>query len=119
MLLTSESPSLIVVARSQDLPLDTGAILKKLIERFGGKGGGKGAMAQGGGLDRRAAGDLSMRREKSVDVESIGWVVLRPARVDVDRPRNEPLGITQRNIPAHPVRNRIECMLRPRKLQQY
>ncbi len=50
VLLTSESPSLVVIARSQDLPLDTGAILKKLLERFGGKGGGKGAMAQGGGL---------------------------------------------------------------------
>ena len=50
VLLTSESPFLIVVSRSQDLPFDTGAVLKKLIERFGGKGGGKGAMAQGGGL---------------------------------------------------------------------
>ncbi len=50
VLLTSESPFLIVVSRSQDLPFDTGAVLKKLIERFGGKGGGKGAIAQGGGL---------------------------------------------------------------------
>jgi len=50
VLLTAESPSLVVVARSQDLTFDTGAVLKKLIERFGGKGGGKGSMAQGGGL---------------------------------------------------------------------
>jgi alanyl-tRNA synthetase len=50
VLLGSESPSPIVVTRSQDLSIDAGVILKKLIERFGGKGGGKGGMAQGGGL---------------------------------------------------------------------
>ncbi|HET9468559.1 MAG TPA: alanyl-tRNA editing protein [Vicinamibacterales bacterium] len=50
VLLTTDSPALIVVARSQDLSLDTGAILKVLIDQFGGRGGGKGAMAQGGGL---------------------------------------------------------------------
>lgn len=50
VLITAESPRLIVVARSQDVTLDTGDVLKKLIERFGGKGGGKGLMAQGGGL---------------------------------------------------------------------
>ena len=50
VLTSSESPSLIVVARSQDLSFDTGDVLKQLIERFGGKGGGKGALAQGGGL---------------------------------------------------------------------
>ena len=50
VLLTTESPALIVVARSQDLTLDTGAVLKVLIDQFGGRGGGKGAMAQGGGL---------------------------------------------------------------------
>jgi alanyl-tRNA synthetase len=50
VLLTTESPALAVVARSQDLSLDTGAVLKTLIDQFGGRGGGKGAMAQGGGL---------------------------------------------------------------------
>ena len=50
VLLTTESPALIVVARSQDLSLDTGAILRVLIDQFGGRGGGKGAVAQGGGL---------------------------------------------------------------------
>jgi alanyl-tRNA synthetase len=50
VLLSSESPYLIVVSRSQDLSLDTGTVLRKLVEQFGGKGGGKGAMAQGGGL---------------------------------------------------------------------
>ena len=50
VLLTSESPCLMAVSRSQDLTIDTGVVLKKVLERFGGKGGGKGAMAQGGGL---------------------------------------------------------------------
>jgi alanyl-tRNA synthetase len=50
VLLTTESPTLIVVSRSQEIALDTGALLKSLIERFGGRGGGKGSMAQGGGL---------------------------------------------------------------------
>jgi alanyl-tRNA synthetase len=49
-LMSEESPALALVARSPDLSLDTGAILKTLLDRFGGKGGGKGAMAQGGGL---------------------------------------------------------------------
>lgn len=50
VLMTTESPALIVVARSQDVSLDTGDLLKTLIDQFGGRGGGKGAMAQGGGL---------------------------------------------------------------------
>jgi alanyl-tRNA synthetase len=50
VLVSSDSPALAVVARSQDVSLDAGDILKGLIERFGGKGGGKGPMAQGGGL---------------------------------------------------------------------
>jgi alanyl-tRNA synthetase len=50
VLVTTESPSLVVVARSPDLSLDTGAVLKTLIDQFGGRGGGKGTLAQGGGL---------------------------------------------------------------------
>ena len=63
VIVTSESPSLIVVSRSQDLPLDTGSVLKPLLERFGGKGGGKGAMAQGGGLTGDVTDMLSMGKE--------------------------------------------------------
>jgi len=63
VLLTTESPSLVVIARSQDLTFDTGAVLKKLIERFGGKGGGKGSMAQGGGLTGEPRAILDLARE--------------------------------------------------------
>ncbi|HUP38701.1 MAG TPA: DHHA1 domain-containing protein [Vicinamibacterales bacterium] len=61
VLITTELPAVVVVARSQDLALDTGAVLKTLIDRFGGRGGGKGAMAQGGGLagDSRAILDAA------------------------------------------------------------
>jgi alanyl-tRNA synthetase len=48
--ITSAQPSAIVVTRSQDVALDASAILKAMTSRFGGKGGGKPEMAQGGGL---------------------------------------------------------------------
>jgi alanyl-tRNA synthetase len=51
VLLTAERPALIVVARSGDVALDSGALLKRLVAEFGGKGGGKPDLAQGGGLD--------------------------------------------------------------------
>ena len=63
VLLTSDVPSLIAVSRSQDLTVDAGAILKPLIERFGGKGGGKGSMAQGGGLSGGAQEILDAARD--------------------------------------------------------
>ena len=44
-------PFVAVVARASDVTLDCGLVLKKLIERFGGKGGGRPDLAQGGGLD--------------------------------------------------------------------
>jgi alanyl-tRNA synthetase len=64
VLITTESPALAVVARSQDLPLDTGAVLNILIDRFGGRGGGKGAMAQGGGLVGEPRAILGAAREE-------------------------------------------------------
>jgi alanyl-tRNA synthetase len=48
--ITSAQPSAIVVTRSPDVALDANAVLKAMTTRFGGKGGGKPEMAQGGGL---------------------------------------------------------------------
>ena len=48
-------PALVVVARAADAAIDASAVLKALIARFGGKGGGKPDLAQGGGL----VGDVS------------------------------------------------------------
>jgi hypothetical protein len=40
-----------VVARAADLPaVDAGFVLRRLLDRFGGRGGGKADIAQGGGL---------------------------------------------------------------------
>ena len=44
------APSAVVIARATDASADSGAILRKLTERFGGKGGGRPDLAQGGGL---------------------------------------------------------------------
>jgi alanyl-tRNA synthetase len=64
VLLSAPSPSSIVVARAPDLVVDSGAILKQMTAQFGGKGGGRPELAQGGGLQgamdemRRAAREL-------------------------------------------------------------
>jgi len=53
-LFSSTPPSLAVVARSADVSFDAGAALKVLVAEFGGRGGGRQDLAQGGGL----SGDL-------------------------------------------------------------
>jgi len=49
------APALVVVARAADVSLDASAVLKALVAQFGGKGGGKPDLAQGGGM----AGEIS------------------------------------------------------------
>jgi alanyl-tRNA synthetase len=58
---SATEPALVVVARAQGLPVDASAVLKGLVARFGGKGGGKPDLAQGGGLmgDRAAILDAA------------------------------------------------------------
>ncbi len=63
VLLSAESPAAIVVARSADLQFDAGDVLKKLLGEFGGKGGGRGSMAQGGGLTAPAPAVLERARQ--------------------------------------------------------
>lgn len=50
-------PSAVVIARSPDVGVDCASVLKRLTERFGGKGGGRPDLAQGGGL-QGATGDI-------------------------------------------------------------
>ena len=52
---SATSPALVVIARAAGVPVDAGAVLKALVAQFGGKGGGKADLAQGGGL----TGDLA------------------------------------------------------------
>jgi alanyl-tRNA synthetase len=61
-LVSSPAPSLVVVARSPGVTLDAGAVLRSLVERFGGRGGGKPDLAQGGGLAGRPAEIASAAR---------------------------------------------------------
>jgi alanyl-tRNA synthetase len=49
-LFSSPPPSAIVIARASDAAIDCAAVLRQLVGRFGGKGGGRPELAQGGGL---------------------------------------------------------------------
>lgn len=49
-LFSRTTPAIAVVARGASAPGDAGAVIKALIAMFGGKGGGKPELAQGGGL---------------------------------------------------------------------
>ena len=49
-LVGNAAPVAIVIARHPDAPVDSAAVLKKVLEKFGGKGGGRPELAQGGGL---------------------------------------------------------------------
>jgi len=50
VLFTTTTPALVVIARGGAATTDAGAVLKALVAQFGGKGGGKADLAQGGGL---------------------------------------------------------------------
>jgi alanyl-tRNA synthetase len=50
VLVSTSTPALAVVARSSDIAMSAQAILSALIGRFGGRGGGRPELAQGGGL---------------------------------------------------------------------
>jgi alanyl-tRNA synthetase len=50
-LFSADAPLLAIVARSPGGALEAGAVLRRLVERFGGKGGGRADLAQGGGLN--------------------------------------------------------------------
>ena len=54
-LIGGPAPFAVVIARSTDRATDCGAVLKQLAARFGGKGGGRPELAQGGGLQGDAA----------------------------------------------------------------
>jgi alanyl-tRNA synthetase len=51
VLASTASPALVVVARSSDVGVAANDVLGKLTAKFGGRGGGKPEMAQGGGLN--------------------------------------------------------------------
>jgi len=62
VLVTDVSPCSIVVARAADVAVDAGQMLKALTSTFGGRGGGRPELAQGGGLQAAPAEILSAAR---------------------------------------------------------
>ena len=62
-LLSAGEPALLVIARAPDISLDASAVLKAMVQRFGGKGGGKPELAQGGGLTGDPADIMAALRQ--------------------------------------------------------
>src|SRR5688500_13869909 len=62
VLFTTSTPAQVVIARGASASVDAGALLKQLAAKFGGKGGGKPDLAQGGGLNANGAGLVSAAR---------------------------------------------------------
>ena len=63
VLVGGPAPAPIVVARAPESGIDSGALLRALLARHGGKGGGRPELAQGGGLTSAAADVLQSARE--------------------------------------------------------
>jgi alanyl-tRNA synthetase len=66
-LVSTSSPALIVIARSGDLTIRSNDVLTTLTASFGGRGGGKPDLAQGGGLKASAEVILAAAREAIVN----------------------------------------------------
>jgi alanyl-tRNA synthetase len=62
-LFTTTTPAQVVVARGANAKADAGAVLKQLAAKFGGKGGGKPDLAQGGGLNAGSKDLIAAARE--------------------------------------------------------
>ena len=63
VLVSAGNPIAVVVARSQDAALDSSKGLRMLLDRFGGRGGGRPELAQGAGLVGKIEDILSAARE--------------------------------------------------------
>ena len=62
-LFNRSTPALVVVARGTNGGVDSNAVLKALVAKFGGKGGGKPELAQGGGLNGHPDDLIAAARE--------------------------------------------------------
>jgi alanyl-tRNA synthetase len=62
VLFTTSVPAQVVIARGANASVDAGALLKQLAAKFGGKGGGKPDLAQGGGLNGSSAELIGVAR---------------------------------------------------------
>jgi alanyl-tRNA synthetase len=62
VLFGAPAPLAVVVARSADVTLDCSALLRTITGRFGGKGGGRPELAQGGGLAASAPDAVALAK---------------------------------------------------------
>jgi alanyl-tRNA synthetase len=62
VLFTATTPAQVVIARGPESSVDANALLKQLATEFGGKGGGKPDLAQGGGLNAGAEALIAAAR---------------------------------------------------------
>jgi alanyl-tRNA synthetase len=62
-LVSTGEPLAVVVARSQNVGIDAAKVLRALLDRFGGRGGGRPDLAQGAGLTGKAGDILAAARE--------------------------------------------------------
>ena len=63
VLVSSGDPMAIVIGRSQNVGMDASKMLKTMLERFGGRGGGRPELAQGAGLVGQVNEFLAVARE--------------------------------------------------------
>jgi alanyl-tRNA synthetase len=63
-LFTTSAPAQVVIARGASAAIDAGAVLKDMAAQFGGKGGGKPDLAQGGGLNGAPADLLGYAKSR-------------------------------------------------------
>ncbi len=63
VLASATGPLRLVVARSEDLAVDAAAVLRRLVDRFGGRGGGRPRLAQAGGLETTREALFAAARE--------------------------------------------------------
>jgi alanyl-tRNA synthetase len=69
VLVSNTRPALIVIAKAPDVQLSVQEALTSLTSKFGGRGGGKGDLAQGGGLDAPPEEILRAARERLVTLK--------------------------------------------------
>jgi alanyl-tRNA synthetase len=62
-LVSTESPPAVVIARAAGVPVEAQMVLRRLTERFGGRGGGRADLAQGGGFNAPAGEIAALARE--------------------------------------------------------
>ena len=79
VLVGSGEPAPVVVARAQDVAFDAGAWMKRAVERFGGRGGGRPEQAQGG-LPAAPEAVLAFAREIRGSTQSESGVNRRGAQ---------------------------------------